>query len=81
MFGAQLNNILQEAGLNANHYNTHSFRIGAATSAQDSGISDANIQMLGRWKSDAYKLYIRTPREDLAKLSGQLVAGPSASGK
>ena len=56
-------------------------RIGAVTSAQDSGISDANIQMLGRWKCNAYKLYIRTLREDLAKLLGQLVAGPSASGK
>lgn len=81
LFRAQLNSILQEAGLNVKHYNTHSFRIGAATSAHDSGISDANIQMLGRWKSDAYKLYIRTPREDLAKLSGQLVAGPSTKKK
>ena len=48
-------------------------RMGAATSAHDTGISDANIQMLGCWKSD--KLYIRTPREELAKFSGRLVAG------
>ena len=55
--------------------------LGAATSAHDSRIFDANIQMLGRWRSDAYKLYIRTPREDLATLSGQLVAGPSTKRK
>ena len=77
LFGAHLNSILQEVGQNAKHYNTHSFRIGAATSARESGVSDENIQMLGRWKSDAYKLYIRTPREELAKLSGKLVAGLS----
>ena len=52
LLGAQLDGILQDADLNANHYNTHSFRIGAATSARDSGISDANIQMLGHCKSD-----------------------------
>ena len=76
LFRAQLNTILQEAGLNAKDYNTHSFRIGAATSAREAGISDASIQMLGQWKSDAYKVYIRTPREELAKFSSQLAAGP-----
>ena len=76
LFGAQLNTILQEAGLNAKDYNTHSFRIGAATSARKAGISDASIQMLGRWKSDAYKVYIRIPREELTKFSSQLAAGP-----
>ena len=46
LFRAQLNTILQEAGLNAKDYNTHSFRIGAATSAHEAVISDASIQML-----------------------------------
>ena len=48
LFRAQLNTILREAGLNAKDYNTHSFRIGAATSAREAGISDASIQMLGQ---------------------------------
>ena len=43
LFGTQLDSILQEAVQNIKHYNTHSFRIGAATSAHDAGISDANI--------------------------------------
>lgn len=43
------------------NYSGHSFRRGAATSAKESGLSDADIQMLGRWKSDAYQLYIEKP--------------------
>ena len=48
LFRAQLDTILQEAGLNAKDYNTHSFRIGPVTSACEAGISDSNIQILGR---------------------------------
>lgn len=45
---------LRQAGIDDQHYSTHSFRIGAATSAKDAGISDVHV-----WKSDAYKLYVR----------------------
>lgn len=38
--------------------NTHSFRIGGASSAASAGISDSNIQILGRWTSDAYRRYL-----------------------
>ena len=54
LFRAQLNTILQEAGLNAKDYNTHSFRIGAATLAREAGISDSSTQMLGQWKSNTF---------------------------
>ena len=40
-------------------YSTHSFRIGAATSASAHGTSDAIIQKTGRWKSNTYRDYIR----------------------
>ena len=73
-FSSLLNEILQRAGVNSAGYNTHSFRIGAATTAKENGISDVHIKMLGRWQSSAYQLYIRTPQEQLAKLSKQLVA-------
>ena len=39
---------------------SHSFRIGAASSHFEKGISEAEIKKLGRWKSNAYKGYIRT---------------------
>ena len=74
IFSARLADTLQEAGIDSKGYNTHSFRIGAATTANERGISDVNIKMLGRWKSNAYQQYVRTPQEQLAKLSKQLVS-------
>ena len=73
LFWSNLNTILQKMQLNTSQYNTHSFCIGAATPAKEAGISDAHIQILGRWKSQAYLQYIRTPKSQLAKLSKQLV--------
>ena len=42
-------------------YKGNSFRIGAVTLAAESGFSDAQIRLLGRWKSDAFRKYIRSP--------------------
>ena len=65
--------ILEKLSLKVHHYNTHSFRIGAATSAKQAGISDVHIKTLGRWQSDAYQRYIRTPPQQLANLTKILV--------
>ena len=73
-FASLLSETLQEAGVDSKGYNTHSFRIGAATTAKEKGISDVHIKMLGRWQSNAYQLYVRTPQKRLAQLSEQLVA-------
>ena len=40
-------------------FSAHSFRIGAATTAAANGVPSAAIMKIGRWKSDAYKCYIR----------------------
>lgn len=74
-FSTLLSRTLTTAGVSNKGFTTHSFRIGAATSAKEAGISDVHIKMLGRWKSEAYQLYVRTPRERLAKLSKQLASG------
>ena len=37
------------------------FRIGAASHAAECGYSETQIRLLGRWKSDAFKKYIRLP--------------------
>ena len=44
-------------GYNENDYNTHFFRIGAATHAAKMGKSDDEIMTMGRWKSESYKRY------------------------
>ena len=56
----------------------HSFRIGAATA----GLPDWLIKVLGRWSSDCYQIYIRTPESVLlsatprmAHASGPLLLG------
>ena len=41
--------------------NTHSFRIGGASAAATAGIPDSTIQVMGRWASNAYRVYLRTP--------------------
>ena len=69
LFSKFLDNILDKLHLKCDQYNTHSFRIGAATSAKEAGIDDLSIKMLGRWRSDTYQQYIRTPPEKLAQLS------------
>ena len=49
-------------------YNTHSFCIGAATSASLLNVSDAHIQLLGDWQSNAFQHYIKPPPSELARL-------------
>lgn len=55
---SRLRSGLAQLGYTGN-YSGHSFRRGAATSAREAGLTDAEIQLLGRWKSDAYLLYIQ----------------------
>ncbi|XP_070202998.1 integrase/recombinase xerD homolog [Littorina saxatilis] len=60
-FVTTLKAMLNIAGIPAGRFNSHSFRIGAATSSAAKGASDAQIRKLGRWQSDAFKRYIRLP--------------------
>lgn len=72
-FVVRLREALGSAGVDQSAYSGHSFRSGAATTAARQGISDSTIKMLGRWKSSAYQLYIKTPKEQLASISQCLV--------
>lgn len=45
-------------GLSSRHYNLHSLRIGAATLAASMGFPDDVIRRIGRWRSEAFRLYI-----------------------
>lgn len=68
----RLRSALTQAGINANQYSGHSFRIGAATAAAQAGYSDSFIQSLGRWKSAAFIAYIRASPTDLAAVATRL---------
>ncbi len=64
--------VLDSSGMEANKYAGHSFRIGAATTAARAGLPAYLIKTLGRWQSEAYLVYIRTPRDTLAHVARQL---------
>ncbi|XP_074654505.1 uncharacterized protein LOC141908371 [Tubulanus polymorphus] len=54
-----LHKLISFLGLPEASYTSHSFRIGAATNAATNGVPEPVIRELGRWKSDAFKRYIR----------------------
>ena len=72
MFCSALKELLQQAGLYPDKYNTHSFKVGVATTAKSMGISDYHIKVLGRWQSDPYQCYIRTSSKDLINFTKML---------
>ena len=60
-FTQQLNISLIGCGLDTKLYKGHSFRIGAATTTAIDGVSEQKIRAMGRWSSNAFKIYIRIP--------------------
>ena len=61
-FTQQVQCALAAAGVdNSSLYLSHSFRIGAATTATESGIPAWLIKTIVRWSCGAYQVYTRTP--------------------
>ena len=56
---SQLRNAISFTGLDPKLYKGHSIRIGAATEAAKRGMSENEIQEIGRWKSNAHRRYVR----------------------
>ena len=61
--------LLTRAGKDPGNYASHSFRIGAATTAAAAGLPSWSIKALGRWSSDAYLTYVRCPHTVIASVS------------
>ena len=57
----QLSSAIRFCGLSPSVYKGHSFRIGAASHAADKGLSDTQIRLLGRWRSNSFQKYLRMP--------------------
>ena len=67
-----LKNRLISIGMDPSLYSGHSFRRSAASAAAAVGYTEHEIQLLGRWRSDAYKLYIDVPKDRVLGLSARL---------
>ena len=61
-FISNLNMNLTFCGLNVKFYKSHSYRIGGASYYASMGMSDEELRLLGRWKGDTFKRYIRCER-------------------
>ena len=60
-FASQLRACLSHAGYDPTGYKCHSFIIGSTTTAAARAFTDIQIQAMGRWKSAAFRKYIRIP--------------------
>ena len=63
---------LNTLGYVSEKFASHSFRIGAASTAAKAGIDEATIKAMGRWRSDAYQTYVRGPLERMCSISKTL---------
>ena len=72
LLNSKICNLLVSCGV-VGDYTGHSFRFGAATTAARVGLPVLLIKTVGRWSSDAYKLYIRTSELDIAAVSSKLL--------
>ena len=63
-FQAKLKLCIQSIGLNPTNFTTHSFRRGFATLLFKAKTPADKIQLMGDWKSDAYKKYLAFTLED-----------------
>lgn len=67
-FNSTIKSAVSHLGLDPSRFSSHSFRSGAATSAATAGLPDWLIKAMGRWASDAYHLYIKTPPAALSNI-------------
>ena len=58
-FVQQLKEDLISLGLDHEKYNCHSFRVGRTSDLALEGASDRQIALIGRWRSDAFREYVR----------------------
>ena len=70
---AELRTLLPACGVtHPLEYASHSFRIGAATSAAIAGVPEHRIRHMGRWKSDSVLRYIRVDSGEELSVSRSL---------
>ena len=77
---SKLNSLVKElarrCGVAQGRYTSHSFRIGAASTAAAAGIPDWKVQALGRWNSQCYLRYIRVSPEGPDGVAAAMAGSP-----
>ena len=71
---AEVHKALALSLLDISRFNGLSFRIGAATTAAQTGCTRLHDKMYGRWQSHAYLNYLRIPTSMLAEIAIRLSA-------
>ncbi|XP_065150157.1 uncharacterized protein [Paramisgurnus dabryanus] len=74
-FQKHLKSVLLLSGIPADSFSSHSFCIGAATTAAQKGLSQQQIQALGRWSSEPFKTYIRSNRSHIREAQRTFISG------
>ena len=69
-----MRHLLHRAGYPSQLFNTHSFRIGAATHTAHLGMPSHYIKLLGRWNSTAYQKYTRSSATTVRKAASLLAS-------
>lgn len=72
-FNQATKHLVASMGINVHNYSGHSFRVGCASVAGASGFKDWEIQLLGGWRSDTYKRYIRQTESHAVSFARRLV--------
>ena len=63
-FQCKLKELVKQIGLNPDDFSSHSFRRGGSTFAFKAKVPADLIQLLGDWRSDAYKKYLALTFDD-----------------
>ncbi len=79
VFVSQLRSLVTELGLPAKEYASHSFRRGGASWAFEANLPGEVIQILGDWRSDAYKDYLEIDLTQKFKFMQQFASKLPAS--
>ena len=72
IYNARIKQLVRVLGLDPSNYSSHSVRAGAATQGAQAGLDSDTIKRLGRWRSQAYMVYLRPPPESYALLAPRL---------
>jgi hypothetical protein len=71
---SHVHGLLNLGGIPSARYNSHSFRSGAVTTCSNmvGQVSDTTIRALGRWKSDAHRIYDRSAQQTCIEVTRRM---------